>query len=226
MKLRGYLFAAATTATAVAGLTVPAQAATFGNTGISFDKDTTVNFTFQESHGRFQSDLGVQQVGAPGSFTTLFSEVKRSDNPNANINDWHGTCGGAVTNCTTSFKFEAGKSYTFVLTRNSGTNGVSANRVYSTNSLNSNNYKQAIFTGDLFSGGATIAFEDIGGNPSAGACAAQGSNPKADCDFNDFIVTAQAESETSESVPEPATLAGLGAVAAGFVASRRRRKTA
>ncbi|NJN58246.1 MAG: PEP-CTERM sorting domain-containing protein [Leptolyngbyaceae cyanobacterium SL_5_9] len=35
-----------------------------------------------------------------------------------------------------------------------------------------------------------------------------------------------AEAEAAESVPEPATLAGLGAVAAGFVVSRRRRKTA
>ncbi|NJO50475.1 MAG: PEP-CTERM sorting domain-containing protein [Leptolyngbyaceae cyanobacterium RM2_2_4] len=49
-------------------------------------------------------------------------------------------------------------------------------------------------------------------------------NPNGDCDFNDFIVTAQAEA--TESVPEPATLAGLGAVAAGFVVSRRRRKAA
>ncbi|MBD1871731.1 PEP-CTERM sorting domain-containing protein [Cyanobacteria bacterium FACHB-471] len=224
MKLRGYLFAAATAATAVAGLTVPAQAATFGNTGITFDKDTTVNFSFQESHGRFRSDLGIQQVGAPGSFTTLFSEANPGYDSSAN--DWAGSCGNTVQNCDTSFKFEAGKTYSFVLTRNSGTNGVSANRVFSTNSLNSNNSKQAIFTGDLFSGGATIAFEDIGGTANGATCAAQGSNPKADCDFNDFIVTAQAESETSESVPEPATLAGLGAVAAGFVASRRRRKTA
>jgi len=223
MKLRGYLFAAATAATAVAGLTGAAQAATFGNTGIRFDKDTTVNFSFQESHGKFKSTLGVQQEGET-SFTTLFSEVQRSDNPRRDVNDWHGTCGGAVTDCTTSFKFEAGKSYTFVLTRNSGTNGVRTNRVFSTNSLN-NNYKQAIFTGDLFSGGATIAFEDIGGIPNPGACETHGSNPKADCDFNDFIFTANAESD-SESVPEPATLAGLGAVAAGFVASRRRRKTA
>jgi hypothetical protein len=223
MKLRGYLFAAATAATAVAGLTGAAQAATFGNSGISFDTDTTVNFTFKESNGRFRSDLGVQEANVPGTFKTLFSEEAPGyDTPRAG--DWTGSCGVTVLNCNTSFKFEAGKTYTFVLTRNSGTNGVRANRVFSTNSLNSNNYKQANFTGDLFAGGATIAFEDIGGNPNASVCNDKGSNPKADCDFNDFMFTAEAEA--TESVPEPATLAGLGAVAAGFVVSRRRRKTA
>jgi hypothetical protein len=37
-----------------------------------------------------------------------------------------------------------------------------------------------------------------------------------DRDANDFVVTAK-------SVPEPATLAGLAAVTAGLVASRRRK---
>jgi hypothetical protein len=221
MKLRGYLFAAATAATAVAGLTVPAQAATFGNTGITFDKDTTVNFTFQESHGLFRSDLKVQETG--GGSTVLFSEA--SPGYDGRANDWHGTCGITVANCNTSFKFEANKTYTLVLTRRAGSNGTAARAVYSTDSLNEKGYRQAIFTGDVFSG-TTVSFEDIGGGASPGRCAAQGSNPNGDCDFNDFIVTAQAESETSESVPEPATLAGLGAVAVGFVASRRRRKTA
>jgi hypothetical protein len=225
MKLRRYLFAAATTATAVAGFTTSAQAATFGNTGISFKNDTTVDFTFEVSHGKFRSDLGIQEEGVTGSFAPLFSEVQSSDNPKRDIDDWKGTCGTTVLNCNTSFKFEAGKTYTLVLTRQGGANGVSASQVFSTSSLNGG-YNQAIFTGDLFKGGVRVAFEDIGGKLDSDACANSGSTPKGDCDFNDFVFTAQAQTDTSESVPEPATLAGLGAVAAGFVASRRRRKAA
>ncbi|NJO50476.1 MAG: hypothetical protein HC840_14710 [Leptolyngbyaceae cyanobacterium RM2_2_4] len=173
MKLRGYLFAAATAATAVAGLTGAAQAATFGNSGISFDDDTTVNFTFQESHGQFRSNLKVQEIG--GGSTVLFSETRSSDHGRAN--DWKGTCGVTVLNCNTSFKFEAGKTYTLALARPAGRNQTPASAVYSTNNLNAGSYQQAKFDGTVFSG-VTISFEDIGGGASPSRCGVEGTQPQ------------------------------------------------
>lgn len=191
------------TTIAVSGVNSAAQAATiFSNSGIQFDTDTLVNFSFLSSQGAYTSSLKIFQTqNLSQAVATLFSEVKPSDNGAAN--DWRGTFGNAVTSATGSnpvaFLFKAGTSYTLGL--DSGVNGL----VYSTNNLNSSATQQAAFSGNLFAGGSTIWFDDRGaGN---------------DKDFNDFGVTAQA-------VPEPLTMGGLALAGAGLAYARRRRQQA
>ncbi|MGB3509879.1 MAG: PEP-CTERM sorting domain-containing protein [Microcoleaceae cyanobacterium] len=77
--------------------------------------------------------------------------------------------------------------------------------------------QRAFFQGDIFSeGSANIFFED---NTTWG-----------DNDFDDFVVKATAPSmgggisPEAESVPEPATMAGLGIVIGGMFLSRSRKK--
>jgi hypothetical protein len=210
-------------ATALFGAAAPAQAASFGTGGISFAQDTSITFTFKESHGAFKSYLGVFEVNnsIPSLVGTLFSEVKGSDNGKAN--EWKGTLGNTVLGSgKAAYTFVANKVYTLGLVSSSTL------KVFSTSSLNSGS-QQAVFgdqslltaldkdttsnfkaagqytngLGSLFNGGATISFDDRGnGN---------------DKDFQDFTVTA-------EAVPEPMTMTGLALGLGGLVAARRRRQ--
>lgn len=201
----------------------PAQAASFGTSGIRFNQDTPVDFTFGETHGMYKSSLGIYKVNnsIPSLVQTLFTEIKPSDNGSAN--EWKGTLGNTVLGTgKVAFTFLANQIYTLGL--NSGPNGT----VYSTTALNSGGTQQAVFGGlslftalnqettdtfqaagqytngggSLFNGGTLISFDDRGnGN---------------DADFQDFTVTA-------EAVPEPMTMTGLALGLGGLVAARRRR---
>ncbi|MBD1827789.1 PEP-CTERM sorting domain-containing protein [Microcoleus vaginatus GB1-A2] len=213
-------------ATALFGAAAPAQAFSFGTNGIRFGEDTSVTFKFKESHGMYQSSLGVYSVDGPAAPTliqTLFSETKSSDKDNDWENEWKGTLGNTVTGSGSAvFTFLANKIYTLGL--NSGNDG----SVYSTSALNKGS-QQAVFggqsqlwnalgkettdifqaagkytngTGSLFNGGTLISFDD-GGNSK-------------DADFQDFAVSA-------EAVPEPMTMTGLALGFGGLVAARRRR---
>jgi len=225
-------FLSAVTATAAAtalfGATAPAQAASFGTGGISFAQNTEILFTFGETHGQYQSTLGIFEVNQQGNRSiptlvqSLFSETKRSDNGAAN--EYRGTLGNTVLGPgKVSFTFLANKIYTLGLD-SGGYNSL----VFSTSALNRGSSQQAVF-GDLslgnaldldrtsrfqaagqytnglpavFNGGAVISFDDRGN-----------SNDK---DFQDFTVTA-------EAVPEPMTMTGLALGLGGLVAARRRR---
>lgn len=219
-------------ATAIAGLvfTAPAQAFSFNNSGILFNRNTTVKFDFVGSHGWFKSSFGVLDL-TTGNKTFLLSEVKRSDN--GGQFDHKGTCGNTVLSCSATFNFQAGNQYAFFL--DSGTDVWHDYDIYSTDSMNASGlgfanqfkflqgtsvlsdlrYQQyatspisnlattpGIQTANPFAGPVLIAIEDSGVNGHR--------------DFNDFLVTAQA-------VPEPATLAGLGLVASAMAMYRRRK---
>ena len=71
----------------------------FGTSGIQFDRDTNINFTFQASHGGYQSSLWVAQADSDNtdysSIARLFYEIQPSDNGSAN--EWEGSFGTAVT---------------------------------------------------------------------------------------------------------------------------------
>lgn len=225
-------FASAAIALGIVGFVTPAQAATFGTEGIQFDKTTRASFTFLNTQGAYTSSLRVVEDLGSGLFrdlgVTLFSETRQSDAGGAN--DWLGNCGAGrtVSNCTTSFTFEAGVKYAFLL--DSGSNG----RVFSTSALNTQfgrsqqakffddasslptqtgQYEMTSFlrtqpglSADPYAAPVLIAFDDRGaGN---------------DVDFNDFKVTMSAE-----AVPEPTALMGLGLVA-GTIALRRRKAIA
>ncbi|MEG4578264.1 PEP-CTERM sorting domain-containing protein [Microcoleus sp. MON1_C5] len=211
-------------ATALFGAAVPAQAFSFGTTGITFDQDTTIKFNFKESHGQYQSSLGIYSVenSAASLVKTLFSETKSSDNEWEN--EWKGTLGNTVLGSGSEvFTFLANKIYTLGLDSDWG------GRVFSTSALNNLRTQQAVFggqeqlwnglnkettnvfkaageftngAGSLFNGGTLISFDDRG-------------NSK-DSDFQDFTVSA-------EAVPEPMTMTGLALGLGGLVAARRRR---
>ncbi|MBD2022076.1 PEP-CTERM sorting domain-containing protein [Leptolyngbya sp. FACHB-36] len=223
------LTAAAATTVAIASASAPAQAFQFGANGLQFDTDTTVNFTFVESHGSYQSALKIFEAGNLGNaVASLFNEVKQSDDQWNN--EWKGTFGNAVASSTgkqtVAFTFKGGVNY--VLGLLSGENGT----VYSTSGLNSGS-QQAVFaspstllailnkestnafkenpngfaSGNPFTspGGVMIAFDDRGnGN---------------DTDFQDFIVQA-------EAVPEPLTMGGIALAGAGLAYARRQRQRA
>lgn len=245
------LATAATAATAaLGGMAGSAEAAIFGTDGIQFDDDTTVNFTFRESHGAYQSDLRVYEVvnGAvvEDSAFVLFSETRGSDNGGAN--EWQGTFGNAVTSesgsQTVSFKFTAGKIYTLGLNSKHGNHNKP--RVYSTSRLNlfdGSNTQQAVFGSEIFeeldisttntfaqAANRVMADPFVNGGVDVGFDDRGNRN---DTDFQDFVVTASAvrpetpsiRSEAPrERVPEPASVAGLGFAATTVVLSRRRKK--
>ena len=210
-------------ATAMLGAAAPAHAFSFGTNGISFQQDTSVTFKFKESHGMYQSSLGIYTVNdsAISKVANLFSETKSSDNEWEN--EWKGTLGNTVTGSGSAvFTFLANQIYTLGL--DSGDDGT----VYSSSALNSNT-QLAVFggqsqlwnalgkettnvfqaagqftngTGSLFNGGTLISFDDRGNSN--------------DADFQDFAVSA-------EAVPEPMTMTGLALGLGGLVAARRRR---
>ncbi|HEY9811358.1 MAG TPA: PEP-CTERM sorting domain-containing protein [Halomicronema sp.] len=224
-------------------ISAPAQAATFGTSGIQFDSNTTVNFNFIRSQGAFQSSLGVYEVLTQGSRTvtslvsTLFSEAKGSDFQGAagRASEFAGTlAGGTVTNATASFQFLAGKVYTLGLVSkfdgniNQLTHNRIVNTVYSTSSLNTrwNGSQQAVFGTNLgLNNTSTAAYANAGAAVSANPFVQGGiriafddRGNGNDADFQDFQVNA-------EAVPEPTTMAGMALGAAGLGWARRRRQS-
>lgn len=213
----------AATATAMLGVAAPASAFSFGTgpEGISFDTNQDVQFNFVHSKGAFQSTLKIFEVLASGALeerSVLYQEVKGSDS--GSRNDFLGTLGNAVQQVNNTFTFLAGKIYTLGLV--SSYNGSNPGTVYSTSSLNYTGLQRATFGSggsaveaqafdaapfqfaNPFDGPVSIGFEDI-------------KWARADNDFNDFVVTA-------EAVPEPLTMGGLALGAAGLAAARRSRK--
>src|SRR4028119_500132 len=83
-------------ATALFGAAAPAHAFSFGTNAIQFENDTEVTFKFEQTYGAFTSALGVYSVsgGTPTFLTTLFSEVKPSDD--GGENNFKGTLGNTV----------------------------------------------------------------------------------------------------------------------------------
>ena len=231
-----FLTAAATTAIVGIASVAPAQAASFGTGGISFDKDTTVDFEFTQSYGRYRTDLRIYEVKDGGIFSdlgTLFKEVKAADVVGANgapTSDPLGTVGNAVVDYQASFTFEADKEYALGIVnygywQNNPNATPFGGIFYSTSSLNTGGTQQAVFgssggeelfeftdaslfqEGNPFAGWVDISFDDAGNNN--------------DKDFQDFTLKAKAV-----STPEPTVLLGLGVVASGMFLTRRNKSKA
>ena len=109
------------------GICGPAQAFTFGTSGIQFDEDTPISFTFDRSQGLYQSSLWVAQAQANNTgysnISSLFKEIKPSDNGSAN--NGKGTFGNAVTSkngeITQTFTFLKDQIYALLLWSDTGT---------------------------------------------------------------------------------------------------------
>lgn len=239
-KQTGLLIGTVATAIATFGSVAPAQAISFGSDFIQGD-GSKVNFTFRESHGAFQSELGIYNYTNKTEHK-LFEEVSGSDGYKPWSTDNVGTCGITVLDCAASFKFEAGNQYSFYL--KSTWQGKQAKTVYSANQLNpiqswttfedqtkffmdlsvleDTSYgTNASLTSNLATtaGGIIILQEGL---EALIAFEDQGVNPNTGeyfhGDWNDFIVTAQVD-----EVPEPITGLVLAA-AAGGAALRRSKK--
>lgn len=159
-------------------ITLSASAADYiGNQGISFERDTIVEFEFIESHGAYRStfgaiDLDSCQVDASGEIvfdscqkTPLFEEVKPADNyeyervyrnssyetdlGKADSEDFIGTPGNTVPQPKAEFLFEAGKRYAFYL--KSEFEGRPSGVVYSTDFFNPQKDRQALFENEIIS---------------------------------------------------------------------------
>lgn len=142
-----------------------------GNKGVQFEEDTIVEFEFIESHGAYQSTFGVIdldscQKSSTGTIvfescakTPLLSEIKASDSFDFNDvyressyetdlqagrnNDFLGTPGNTVPNHLAEYRFKANKVYAFYL--ESQFDGKPAGVVYTTDLINSQANKQALF---------------------------------------------------------------------------------
>lgn len=236
MKTQTKFFTAAA-ATAIAGLVsaAPAQAISFGS-GLIQGDGSKVKFTFEESHGAFQSEFGVYNK-TTNTFHSLFEEIAGSDGYKPSSTDNVGTCGITVLDCQASFTFEEDNEYSFFL--KSYWQGQEANTLFSANELNSDpswiDYgNQTKYFSDL-----TVLDDKYGTNESLDSQLANWASENVTLkngvdsliafednglvdgeyvhgDWNDFLVTA--------TVPEPATILGLGIVAGAMTFSRRRKQ--
>jgi hypothetical protein len=233
---RNFLTAAATTAIVGLASVAPAQAASFGTSGISFDKDTTLDFEFTQSYGGYRTDLRLYEVGNGGVLTdlgTLFKEVKAADVVGANgqaTSQPLGTAGNAVVDYQASFNFEGGKNYTLGIVNYGFWESLDDTNPYydtkfSTSALNTGGTQQAVFGSsggdELFEFTDASLFQD--GDPLAGwvdISFDDGGN-KNDKDFQDFTLKAKAV-----STPEPTVLLGLAVAAGGMFMTRRNKNKA
>jgi len=129
--------------TILLSICTPVRAFMFGTSGIQFDRDTNINFTFQTSRGAYQSSLWVGQADSDNtsysSIARLFYETQPSDNGSAD--EWKGSFGTAVTSengsITQSFTFLKDQIYALLLWSDSGTGDQFEQYVSSSTFMNS-----------------------------------------------------------------------------------------
>jgi hypothetical protein len=189
----------------VGSLAAPVKAQdSFGNQVVEFPVDTTVEFEFKESHGAYQSSIGIVNVDTGEPVKELFREAKPYDSyetgqpqpssPGQNNTgtsiDFLGTVqGGTVQNQFSEYTFKANTRYAFYLESVSPT-GQTRRTVLSTNTLS------ALFNGALDAGnregivGSRISWDDSG-LP----------RPGKDDDFDDFVIEAGGYLVTVPCVP-------------------------
>lgn len=223
---------AAAAASAVASFSTPALAASltpsnYGVNGLKFDTDTTVQFDFLESHGMWQTALGVYRKDGTLA-STLFTEDLRGSDPGANDanNDWKGTCGLSMSNCTTTFTFLAGVEYKFGLRKYNPTTPDVVRAAYSVGS-DANKAKFVYGGSHTYNLQGPTWIQNNPGKTSLTATLSVGLDEVLtamedgyDKDYNDFIFKAS----PVKKVPEPSAMLGLlGTGVAGLLGVRRRR---
>jgi hypothetical protein len=242
------VFAGLIAGSALALSTLPAQAFTLNPNGsITFAAPETLEFTFLESHGFYRSSYGVYDSGK-NLVKTLFTENAPGYDPGKNDanGDWKGTCGITVTPapCKINYTFASG-TYFFGLdsapqggkTFTQATGNFNVGVPLSTPSLPApppGGYVSAAPNQAFISTADTYTLSTIG--PGSGGPAGFTTIDTSPYDFftavndtftgeniadiNDFVVGVRS---TTTTVPEPATLAGLGLVAGAMTMLRRRK---
>lgn len=180
-----------------------------GSRSLQFNKDTTIESDFIESHGAYQSTFGVLNLDT-NEKTPLLIEVKPSDSPAGVVRpstrtndastqrDFLGTSVGTVVKPIGRFTFKPNTRYVFYL--ESTYNGRPTGTVYSENSLNPNKEEQVAFTGNptnLCAEGGTILTWDDTGSKLVRTRAQQ------DRDFDDFIVRLRDSACGGDALPPP-----------------------
>ncbi len=172
-------FSVASLATTILlGICAPAQAFMFGTSGIQFDQDTTISFTFDSSHGAYQSSLRVAQSESGNGYSNksiLFNETKASDNGSAN--NWEGTFGNSVTSpngsISQTFTFLKDQIYALLLWNDLGSGNPLEQYVSSSTFMNSSQWfaagTQFSRTDCLLTGCQQAAFGDFSLNKDSTA---------------------------------------------------------
>lgn len=107
--------------TILLSICTPVRAFMFGTSGIQFDEDTSINFTFDQSQGLYQSSLWVAQAlpknAGYSNISNLFKETQVSDN--GSDKNWQGTFGNSVTSkngdLSQTFTFLKDETYALLL---------------------------------------------------------------------------------------------------------------
>lgn len=234
------------TATTLLGLVsaAPAEAFTFGNSGIQFDTDTTVDFEFLQSHGWWKGQFGVVDTSSLNE-TFLISETRHVNPGSGWQDDSKGTAGIglAVENPFSSFTFKAGTEYSFFLrshdvndpsrtyTQYSNTllnpqwyrNGTGAGAIGDgTFKISGNNYDSSL-NNQIVDGRQRALFQGDVFSSGGTTIFFEDNTTWGNNDFDDFIVSARVVQ--AEAVPEPATLMGLAVVAGSATLFRRRKQS-
>lgn len=176
------------------GVSAIAADMSLGNSGVRFNKDTTLETNFVESHGAYQSTFGVINLDT-NEKTPLLIETQPADqpasifNPSTKVNnagqpvDFLGTAGGAVANPSATYTFKANTNYVFYL--ESVYNGRPTGTVYSSDVMNAGQERQVAFSGDPANfcqgEGVSLAWDDTGSSLVR-------DREQQDRDFDDFIV--------------------------------------
>ncbi len=203
-------------------LLAQAQAAdlSIGNGGVQFNRETTIESDFVESHGAYQSTFGVINLDT-NEKTPLLIEVRPADSPASvkrpstrlnDINterDFLGTAQATVIKPLGRFTFRPKTRYMFYL--ESSFNGRPTGTVYSEDTMNPNQERQVTFAGNptnlCADGGTILAWDDTGS-------ALVRTRAQQDRDFDDFIVrlrdTACGGSALPPPIPSAETPPGAG----------------
>jgi hypothetical protein len=245
------VFAGLIAGSALALSTLPAQAFTLNSNGsITFAAPETLEFTFLESRGLYRSSFGIYSApNANALVTTLFTENAPGYDPgSSDANDWQGTPGTTVNPFITSYTFAPG-TYFFGLDSRpqGGTTFTQATGNFNVGVPLPNPSLPAPPPGGYVSAAPNQAFistADTYTRTTRGPGAiANGQDPgfttintsqydffmavddenSVDQDVNDQLIGARIVTRPPATVPEPATLAGLGLVAGAMTMLRRRK---
>jgi hypothetical protein len=171
----------------LAGIFAPIARATdeFSSQAITFDRETSIEFTAVESHGSTLANFGVQDLNA-GTKTILLEKIKSSDSKNPSVNkrnNFLGTPGNTIKPAKKVFKFQPNTPYTLYLESLNPQTGRVVSLVYSVDMRNADSSQQAKFDKNVESltdGGIKINW-----------LANQKKGILTDKDFNDFVVVAR-----------------------------------